>query len=331
MASNHQISSLVLAADSSTNETLLARAVDIQLPVTRVCIARPHLAALHCLSTMTEITTCHLYMPQSQVDLSCLSHLGALGNLTLQDGQFEGLVLHPGLTRLVFLTCEVYGARNTVHMTSLRELTISSSCLGKLDWKACTALTKLVVVDWRPYGRVIGWLRSCYVPRFEVRILRMPFLTHLTLEFEEVCDMQPFCNMSCLCSINLVGHETPLPLNLSGMTHLTQLSIQSAFLVEGCDVECVPLVVDVEWCKLFALQSVTISGWAKLHPNVLQLSMLPQLWRFEIDQFVLCDTQTIQLMKELEHTFASCCRNVEVVKQNTSSLSLLKYAATVHA
>lgn len=200
---------------------------------------------------------------------------GRTWQFDLQDGHSEGLVLHPGLTRLVFLTCEVYSAHNTVHMTSLRELTISSSCLGKVDWKACTPFTKLVVVDWRPYGRIIRWLPSRYVPMFEVRILRMPFLTHLTLEFEEVCDMQPFCNMSRLCSINLVGRDGPLPSNLSGMTHLTQLSIQSAFLVEGSDVECVPLVVDVEWRKLFALQSVTIAGWAKLHPSVLQLSMLP--------------------------------------------------------
>ena len=116
-------------------------------------------------------------------------------------------------------------------------------------------------------------------------------------------------------------YDSSLPVNLTCVSQLTQLGIQSAFW-RYYGLGQVPVDVDLEWHQLTALQSVTILGWAKWQLNVLQLCRLPQLWHFGFTRCRLCDRYTRELMAELEETFACWCPHVEVVI-DVSGASLL--------
>lgn len=159
--------------------------------------------------------------------------------------------------------CVVKTVYSAVRITELRELCHPLELCTQLAWTAgvhsscCTCKLKLIR-EYRPNSNLFSFVNT------PLGVASLPSLTHLTMLVEKGLDMQP-CSISRLCNMNLVVFDTPLPLNLTCMSQLTQLRLQMAADNKDTHYDYVGCIdVNIEWYKLNALQSVSVSGWTKL-------------------------------------------------------------------
>ena len=322
------IDSLCIDTDEAFTTALLCKTISLHTELKKITVVVPTTRHVTSLAAMTSITSCSLYLLQDKpgpgrytIELDALSGLTGLCDITIHSGAISCLSLPPAVTCLCFLNCTIGRVSQKANFAALLKLVLDESRMLGRDAIHCTALTHPKFVRSDACLGISRKQRHQQWALFDKGITQLSSLHHLSIGHDgpgatkhiwpggafSLASLRYGSVLTNLCSLDLQLSNAPIlpDHDLHCMCYLTHLSLRfEVYIHEHGDASdwseaCSRTHMEVQWAKLWALQSVCISGPVVLTRTVLQLCMLPQLRDMCIDNLTAWGPASDQAVKVL--------------------------------